>query len=329
MRANKVNQAAPAERAPSFSESGAWRDVGAGWQPLFGSFRGVGYSFEWHDFQARQEFDWAATFHPDCVELCLNLEGTGFVAGHGSRAEFAPNTAGFYFRRQEPLLAKRTAGEHHKFLTVEFSCPFLIKHLAETKSMLHPVVRAAVEGTADAPATAAPVRLTAPQMQLIATLRQPPVYAAAQGIWYQCKALELAVTFFVQPPPEEEFFCTRQQRVAQERVEQVIFLLKQNIANPPTLEELGKKIGCSHFYLSRIFSTQTGQTITQYLRRLRLEKAAELLKSREYNVTEVALEVGYNSLSHFSAAFQETFGCCPGLYPLATTTQKSLSKKVD
>ena len=74
--------------------------------------------------------------------------------------------------------------------------------------------------------------------------------------------------------------------------------------------------------MSRVFSNQTGQTMTQHLRQLRMERAAELLKSREYNVTEVALEVGYSSLSHFSAAFQETFGCCPGLYPLATTTQK-------
>ncbi len=327
MRPNKSNQTASAERATNFSESGAWRDVGAGWQPLFGSFRGVGYSIEWHDFQARREFDWSSTFHPECVELCLNLEGTGFVERNGGRAEFAPNTAGFYYRQNEPLTAKRTAGEHHKFLTVEFSCPFLAKHLAETKGMLHPIVRAAVDSQACEQVAAATVRLTAPQLQLISTLRQPPVYAAAQPIWYQCKALELAVTFLMQPPADEELFCTRQQRLAQERVEQVVFLLKQNLANPPALEELGKKIGCSHFYLSRIFSAQTGQTITQYLRRLRLDKAAELLKTREYNVTEVALEVGYNSLSHFSAAFQETFGCCPGLYPLATTTQKSVTGK--
>ena len=40
------------------------------------------------------------------------------------------------------------------------------------------------------------------------------------------------------------------------------------------------------------------------------------------NVTEAATEVGYNSLSHFSAAFHETFGCCPGLYPLKTPAQK-------
>lgn len=327
MRPNKLNQSDSAERAANFSESVAWRDVGAGWQPLFGSFRGVGYSFEWHDFQARREFDWSPTFHPQCVELCLNLAGSGFVERNGSRAEFAPNTAGFYYRQNEPLTAKRAAGEHHKFLTVEFSCPFLAKHLAETKSMLHPIVRAAVDGLPCKEVTAATVRLTAPQLQLIATLRQPPVYAAAQPIWYQCKALELAVTFLMQPPADGELFCTRQQRLAQERVEQVMFLLKQNLANPPSLEELGKKIGCSHFYLSRIFSTQTGQTITQYLRQLRMEKAAELLKTREYNVTEVAMEVGYNSLSHFSAAFQETFGCCPGLYPLATTTQKSVTGK--
>jgi AraC-like DNA-binding protein len=130
------------------------------------------------------------------------------------------------------------------------------------------------------------------------------------------------MTFLLQPTTGKEMFCTRQQRLAQERVERVIFLLKQNLAEPPSLEALGRKIGCSHFYLSRIFSTQTGQTITQHLRQLRMEKAAELLRSGDYNVTEAALEVGYSSLSHFSAAFHETFGCCPGLYPLKTPTQR-------
>ena len=309
--------------AATFTEAEAWRDAGGGWQPLFGNFRGVGYSIEWHDFFAKREFDWAASFHPGCVELCLNLEGRGFVEGGGERAEFAPNTAGFYHRKDEPLTAKREAGQQHRFLTVEFSCPFLAKHLADTEAMLHPVVRAAVTGGACGQVSSATVRLTAHQLETIATLRQPPVYAAAQPLWYQCKALELAVTFLFQPPPEAEMFCSRQQRVAQERVEQVAFLLKQNLAEPPGLEELGKKIGCSHFYLSRIFSAQTGQTITQHLRQLRMERAAELLRAGDHNVTEVSLEVGYNSLSHFSAAFHETFGCCPGLYPLKTPAQRS------
>jgi AraC-like DNA-binding protein len=317
------NLKAARRRPAPFTEAGAWRDVGGGWQPLFGNFRGAGFSVEWHDFFARREIDWAASFHSDSVELCLNLDGHGFVEGKGSRTGFAPNTAGFYHRQDEPLTAKRSANEQHRFLTVEFSCPFLAKHLAGTETTLHPVVRAAMENRPCQFVSGAIVRLSASQQQLIATLRQPPVYAAAQPLWYQCKALELALTFFIQPPAGEEMFCTRQQRLAQDRVEQVIFLLKQNLAEPPTLEELGGKIGCSHFYLSRIFSTQTGHTITQHLRQLRMERAAELLKSGEHNVTETALEMGYNSLSHFSAAFHETFGCCPGLYPLKLPAQKS------
>lgn len=314
-------RAGRATEPPPFSEAGAWRDVGAGWQRVFGSFRGLGFSIEWHDFVAKREFDWGPTFHPDCVELCLNLAGRGFVEANGQRAEFDANTAGFYCRRQAALVARRAAGERHQFFTIEFSCPFLAAHLAEMKDVLHPAVRAAIEGCPCEHVCGATVRLTAHHLQLIATLRQPPVYAAAQPVWYRCKALELAVTFLAQP--EQELFCTRQQRLAQERVEQVIYLLRQNLAQPPSLEELARKVGCSPFYLSRIFSAQTGMTIPQYLRQLRMEKAAELLRSGEYNVTEAALEVGYNSLSHFSAAFHETFGCCPGLYPFKTPTQRS------
>ncbi len=227
--------------------------------------------------------------------------------------------------KDEPLTAQRAANEQHRFLTVEFSCPFLAKHLAGMETMLHPLVCAAVKNCPCQLVSGSTVRLTAAQQQIVGTLRHPPVYAQAQPLWYQCKALGLAVTFLLQPPPEKEMFCTRQQRLAQERVEQVIFLLKQNLAEPPSLEELGRKIGCSHFYLSRSFSAQTGKTITQYLRQLRMDKAAELLRGGEHNVTEAALEVGYSSLSHFTTAFRETFGCCPGLYPLKTLPPRQVS----
>jgi AraC-like DNA-binding protein len=250
------------------------------------------------------------------------LNGHGFVESRGNRTEFAPETAGFYCHRGEPLTATRRPNQQHRFLTVEYSCPFLAKHLAEFETALHPLVAAAIK---DCPCTlvaGSTVRLNTSQQEIIGTLRHPPVYAKAQPLWYQCKALELAMIFLVQPPPDEELFCTRQQRVTRERVEQVIFLLKQNLAAPPSLEELGQKTACSHFYLSRSFSAQTGKTIPQYLRQLRMDKAAELLRNGKHNVTEAALEVGYNSLSHFSVAFHQTFGCCPGLYPLKTPAQR-------
>jgi AraC-like DNA-binding protein len=304
--------------AAAFTEAPAWLPVGKGWQPLFGSFQGLGYSIEWHEFDARSEFDWGASFHPGGVELCLNLAGHGYVEMAGVRQDLAPTTAGFYRRVAAPLRGRRHAGQRHEFLTAEFSDEFLARQFAGAEAKLHPLVRAAIEKKSAPSGPATPTHITADQQQLVATLRRPPVFAAAQPIWFQCKAIELAATFFFRPPPEEEFFCTRQHRLAQERVEQVIYLLRQKLAEPFSLEELGRKIGCSPFYLTRTFSQQTGRTISQHLRLLRMEKAAELLRQRELNVTEVALDVGYSSPSHFSQAFRETFGCCPGLYPIQT-----------
>ncbi len=329
MPANSIGtKPASAAKVPAtaFSEAEAWHEVGTGWQPLFASFKGMGFSVEWHDFFAKTEFDWAASFHPDCVELCLNVCGRGYVEGGGQRVDFEPNTVGFYSRESEPLGGKRLAGQQHQFLTLEFSRQFLAAHLASIESLLHPIVRAVIKNRSSVHKPVGATRMTMAQQQMVSTLRHPPVYSAAQPIWYQCKAIELAATFLLQPPEESELFCTRQQRLAEERVEQVYFHLKQNLSEPPTLEELGRKVGCSHFYLSRIFSNHTGLTITQCLRQLRMDKAAELLRSGEYNVTEAALEVGYSSPSHFSQAFHETFGCCPGLYPLPVPGHQILAK---
>jgi AraC-like DNA-binding protein len=99
-------------------------------------------------------------------------------------------------------------------------------------------------------------------------------------------------------------------------VERVVALLRQHLVEPLGLEEIGRQVGSSPFHLSRTFSAETGTTIPQYLRRLRMERAAELLRSGKANVTEAALEVGYSSLSHFSQSFCQEMGCCPGLYPL-------------
>jgi AraC-like DNA-binding protein len=141
------------------------------------------------------------------------------------------------------------------------------------------------------------------------------VIQAAQSLWYQSRALDLMTEFFFQSP-KKELFCVRQKQVSRERVDRVVKILQDKLSEPPSLEEIGREVGCSPFYLSRTFSKEMGLTIPQYLRQIRMEKAAALLKSGKFNVTEVALEVGYNSPSHFSAAFHQTFGCCPGLYPL-------------
>ena len=304
------------KRAALFSEASAWRSIGAGWKQLSGNFREAGYSVEWYDFAAAEDLDWSPNFHPDGLEICLNLTGYGEVRGTRRVLELGPVMGGYYLQSGSGLRASRRAGQRHQFATVEFSRSFLQKHIGsveEGKQWLEVLFEAKPGGGA---VVSEPRRLTSEQQQVLGALRQAPVGAAAQPLWYQAKALEIAATFLFQPAGEEEFFCQRVKRLNGERVARVRAALKENLAEPPTLGELGRRVGCSPFHLSRIFTQETGKTITGCLRELRLERAADLLRSGQCNVTEAALEVGYNSLSHFTLAFRETFGCCPGLYPL-------------
>ncbi|MBI4659031.1 MAG: helix-turn-helix transcriptional regulator [Verrucomicrobia bacterium] len=311
----------------SLGESSLWQSVGATWRQLHGSFARLGVSFEWHDFECGEEFDWSRSFHPGSLEICLNLSGEGVVSSGSERIEIVPETASFYCQRDLKLTATRRAGERHQFITVEFSLEFLAQHLAGRSEGLHPLIRSLVEGRSKLVGVGSILRMTGEQRSLISSLQRPPVFLSAQELWYHSKALEIAASVLYQPPPEEELFCMRQKRLAQERVARVVALLKSNLAEPPSLEEIGRAAGCSPFYLSRTFTKEMGMTISQYLRQLRMDRAAELLRSGKFNVTEAALEVGYLSLSHFSQAFHETFGCCPGLYPMATPTQKAAARE--
>lgn len=299
-------------------EAATWRSAGATWAQLFGDFQRLGVSLEWHEFTIREPFDWARSFHPQSVELCLNLSGLAEVGFGRDMARYKAGTGGFYRQGREPLRAIRLPGEAHRFITVELSPGFLSRHLGEGVDDLHPLIATVLAGDEARSGWTLVEALNLRQRELVASLRQPPVLKSAQALWFQAKAIELMGEFFFQPGSSDELFCHRQQRVARDRVEAVQAILRRNLADAPSLEAISREVGCSPFYLSRTFSKETGQTIPQYLRQLRMEKSAELLRTGRFNVTEVALEVGYNSLSHFSQTFHQTYGCCPGLYPMGT-----------
>ena len=102
--------------------------------------------------------------------------------------------------------------------------------------------------------------------------------------------------------------------VKEDRIERVNEWLSEHYEDALDLKKLAAEIGCAPHYLSRLFSSETGKTISQQLRAIRIDEAAGLLDSGRYNVTEACFEVGYNSLSHFTKAFVEEKGIKPSEY---------------
>ncbi|HEX8361404.1 MAG TPA: AraC family transcriptional regulator [Longimicrobium sp.] len=98
---------------------------------------------------------------------------------------------------------------------------------------------------------------------------------------------------------------------ARELAEAVKHLLARRFSERLTLEEIGRGVGASPFHLSRIFSAEVGVPIHQYLVRLRLRLALELMSQRPRDLSWVALEAGFASHSHFTAAFRAEYGVPP------------------
>ena len=81
--------------------------------------------------------------------------------------------------------------------------------------------------------------------------------------------------------------------------------------NSYSIDSLCKDIGISRAQLYRRVTALTGRAPNDFLRDIRMEKAAVLLKRRAGNISQVALEVGYNNPSYFSKCFADKFGCMP------------------
>ncbi|GJM76644.1 hypothetical protein HMSSN036_88600 [Paenibacillus macerans] len=105
------------------------------------------------------------------------------------------------------------------------------------------------------------------------------------------------------------FICASRQWRGNSKHRQVVDFMTQYIhehyAEEVTLAELSEKIYISRNHLSIIFKNMTGETFNNYLTRVRIEKARELLMERKMLVYEVAERVGYKNVPYFSTLFKK------------------------
>ena len=67
-------------------------------------------------------------------------------------------------------------------------------------------------------------------------------------------------------------------------------------------------------YLSRLFKAAKGKTFSKYLIEYRLEKSKELLEKTILKVSDIAVHVGYNDVSHYIQSFRKMYGMTPEEY---------------
>ncbi len=95
------------------------------------------------------------------------------------------------------------------------------------------------------------------------------------------------------------------------RISEVLSHLERNYERPVTLEKLAKLAHMSQTSLRRTFSDAMGHSPIDYLIRLRIAKAKELLKGTDHRITDVAVDVGFEDSNYFSRQFRNIVGTSP------------------
>ncbi len=99
-----------------------------------------------------------------------------------------------------------------------------------------------------------------------------------------------------------------------QKLNQLLEYLQEHYAENISLDKASALTGISKFYLSRIFRQYTGQSYSEYLSFLRIQKAENLLKDTNIHISDISAACGYSSISSFNRAFRQLKGCSPSEY---------------
>ncbi len=115
------------------------------------------------------------------------------------------------------------------------------------------------------------------------------------------------VPFTACPVPACRFLAHESER---DKVVDARNIIHDNLDSPLTIKELSRRVAMNECYLKKGFKALVGKTIHEYTQSLRIAKAKEMLQTG-MTVSDVANELGYSSISHFSTAFKKATGTKP------------------
>ncbi len=87
--------------------------------------------------------------------------------------------------------------------------------------------------------------------------------------------------------------------------------IEGNYSKKISIPELASEAAFSEFHFHRIFKAVTNETVNSYIKRIKMGKASRSLLTTDRTITDIAMELGYNSSANFSRDFKEYYQCSP------------------
>ncbi|PRX29835.1 AraC-like DNA-binding protein [Orenia metallireducens] len=100
----------------------------------------------------------------------------------------------------------------------------------------------------------------------------------------------------------------------QEKIMEVVTYINNNYSKKQSISFLAKRFSISESYLSHLFKDVTGFTVINYINTVRIKEAQRLLINTNKTITEIANQVGFNTITHFGRVFKKSINTSPSKY---------------
>lgn len=155
--------------------------------------------------------------------------------------------------------------------------------------------------------------ITTRMLMVLEEIRQCRFTGGVKKLFLQSKALELLALQCeqyerVEHVRTDSFMVSAADR---EKIHYAKDLLLKNMQDPPSLAELSRSAGLNEFKLKNGFRQVFDNTVFGYLNDHRMDYARKMIVTQEYSLTEIAEQLGFSSIQHFSLAFKKKFGVSP------------------
>lgn len=97
-------------------------------------------------------------------------------------------------------------------------------------------------------------------------------------------------------------------------VKKAMLYIEQHMSSPLTSKAIAERLNLSVRHLERLFIAETGETLANFSKHLRLNRASEMLKLSQHPINDIAIECGFSNSTHFARVFKHTYSVTPSTY---------------
>jgi two-component system response regulator YesN len=119
----------------------------------------------------------------------------------------------------------------------------------------------------------------------------------------------------------------RSVHVDQKDMVRALEYIKANYANELSMTMVSNYVSLNYSYFSQAFKEYAGMSFVQYLKKLRIDKAKELLETTELKVMDIGERAGFENTKHFNRVFRESVGVAPLEYRQGAAARRGGAKR--